>query len=567
MKNRVTAHISISVVALISLIVGILKGINFNSEELYSSRILGLSLMFALLCAMVCIIMDFLGSITDGSIEEWKDLLFFLRKYDRNEKNQHIYDMYCKDFSTKRPPLIKIWKINVAYSKQNSRGGFWYIDAIKPYIEILGVALVAFAWSFGIQNIMMYWIASCSLYVMFWISIGILALGLLGRCLFSEYPGSDVNIICAIINGAVVVALAIALATTGIVRHSNVKKYERYSSDNIIIAITDKNENSNRIGLDFENKSALGITFMQGVLRMYDTTDTQILETRIDFNGIMPSGEKKTFTIDINNYTKEFYKKPIKYMYATFKLESVTFDNGKTKEYDVEAIKVLELAETKEPSKFENLSVGSEIEFGGFELNKNFDDGYEDIPWIVVAVDGNKVCLLSKYLLISMPFAPVEDGDYASWAQSDIRAYLNGKFYMCAFSSDERSLIVPTTLTPTEEEFNMGAVVTMDKVYIPSCKEMELWFSSKFDMQCYSKGNIYSGYTDDGIGSTSYADYNNYDDYWLREAYIDDYWWYEQPTICYYDTAYNDIYGTGFTTYDSKGIRPVIWIDLSLLNE
>ena len=503
-------------------------------------------------------------SCKDESKEEWEDLIFFLTNYSRNKKNERIYDAYCKSFSEKTPPVSKVKKINGLLRAQAVGMSFGAIQSWFAYIEIFGAALVAFAWSFGIQNAVLFFGASAPLYAMFWISIGILAVGLFIRCIFCGYENEKPNAICAIISGAAAVLLAIAMSVTGIARNSDAKDYERYSADNVVLTVTGKEENSNTLELDFENKSTLDIVFMQGVLQIYDVNNEELVKRRIDFNGKLEAGSKDSFTVDISTDSGAFYKKHMKYMSATFKLEKLSFENGETKEYTGDPVKILELTEADEPGKFDNINVGAEIDFGRFQMNTKFDDGYEDITWIVVKAEGNKLCLLSKYSIMSMPCAPEEGEDYASWAQSEIRSYLNGKFYMKAFSNEEKAMILTTNLTPADEEISMGATSTADKVYIPSSAELESWFSNEYDMRCPLNGNIYSEYSDDGVGSTSSSVYDNsYGDYWLRDAEAPLGGILNYPTVKYYDENENAIYSTNFSTYEDKGVRPVIWIDIS----
>lgn len=564
MKKRISAHIGISGTTVLSLIIGIIFAVNYQDSNSYSGKIFLFALILATCTAVASIAIEIYTSYKDGSNEEWDDLIFFLTNYKSNNKTERIYNAYCQSFARKTPPVTKVKKINELLSAQAIGMSFDVVQSWYAYIEILGVALVSFAWSFGIQNAVIFFGASAPLYAMFWISIGILAVGLFIRWFFCEYINQDTNVICAIISGVAVVLLAIAMSITGIVRHSNAKDYERYSEDNIILTVTGKEENSYTLELDFENKSTLDIVFMQGVLQIYDVNNEELVKTRIDFNGKMEAGGKDSFTIDINTDSRAFYKKHMKYMSATFKLEKVSFENGKTKEYTSDPVKILELTDANEPGKFDNISVGAEIDFGQFQMNTKFDDGYEDITWIVVKVEGNKLCLLSKYSIMLMPCAPVDGDDYASWAQSDIRSYLNGKFYTKAFSNEEKAMILTTNLTPTDEEISMGATSTTDKVYIPSSTELESWFSNKYDMRCSLTGNIYSEYSDDGVGSTSSSIYyNSYDDYWLRDAEAPWGGILNYPTIKYYDENENDIYGTNFSTYEDKGVRPVIWIDIS----
>ena len=88
--------------------------------------------------------------------------------------------------------------------------------------------------------------------------------------------------------------------------------------------------------------------------------------------------------------------------------------------------------------------------FGSYPQEK---DGTEKpIEWMVMKKERNKVLLLSKYILDVKPYN--EKCEEVTWETSDIRNWLNVKFYRTAFNNIEKEKI-QTTLVKTEIIINM----------------------------------------------------------------------------------------------------------------
>ena len=96
--------------------------------------------------------------------------------------------------------------------------------------------------------------------------------------------------------------------------------------------------------------------------------------------------------------------------------------------------------------KFEGVStskVNSVVKYGSYEINGDPCDFEDSIEWIVLAKEGS-----NKYLLITKDVIDVRaynaQAVTTTWAESDIRAWLNGEFAEIAFSELEASKIAKT---------------------------------------------------------------------------------------------------------------------------
>lgn len=90
-------------------------------------------------------------------------------------------------------------------------------------------------------------------------------------------------------------------------------------------------------------------------------------------------------------------------------------------------------------TRYANFSiVGAEVTFGRLEQDEDTSNGEEPITWIVLACDGNKALLLSKYALGDEQ--QYEKEKSISWEQSSIKPWLE-RMKKRAFTENEQSAI------------------------------------------------------------------------------------------------------------------------------
>ncbi|MDR2201674.1 MAG: DUF6273 domain-containing protein [Clostridiales bacterium] len=94
------------------------------------------------------------------------------------------------------------------------------------------------------------------------------------------------------------------------------------------------------------------------------------------------------------------------------------------------------------------------------------------VKWRVLDADGGEALLISEAVLDSRAY---NGGESNVWAESDIRAWLNGGFYDAAFDADEQKMIVET------ENANNKGGDTRDRVFLLSADEANRYFKSDRD--------------------------------------------------------------------------------------
>ncbi len=202
---------------------------------------------------------------------------------------------------------------------------------------------------------------------------------------------------------------------------------------------------------------------------------------------------------------------------------------------------------------FYALDVGDTFELGSYEQD-NISNGKEKIEWIVLVKENGKALVISKYALDCQPYnTSCID---VTWENCTLRKWLNNDFINSAFSADEKSMILVTTVSADKNpqySTNPGAA-TRDQVFLLSVTEVDKYFSSAGVGQC--------GPTDYAVANGAWKGDKGGYWVWLRSPGIDP----DFAASVSYD-AYNasDVLpfciGKPVDT-NSGSVRPAMWIEL-----
>lgn len=97
---------------------------------------------------------------------------------------------------------------------------------------------------------------------------------------------------------------------------------------------------------------------------------------------------------------------------------------------------------TEAPTSIPLPAVGDVLTLGRYEQDAIGANGREPVEWQVLAVEDGKVLLLSRYALDCVLFH--ENKQSVSWAESDIRQWLNSIFFSSVFTPEEQRAILQT---------------------------------------------------------------------------------------------------------------------------
>ena len=194
------------------------------------------------------------------------------------------------------------------------------------------------------------------------------------------------------------------------------------------------------------------------------------------------------------------------------------------------------------------VKVGDYVTFGAYEQDNDTSNGKEDIEWLVLAKENNRMLIISRYALDCKPY----NTEYTSvtWATCTLRNWLNKDFLNTAFSSVEQAMIPTVTVSADRNPLyntNPGNA-TQDKVYLLSITEGNKYFNADSEGQCKP---------------TAYAE--------AQGAWTDEsgwcWWWLRSPgNLQSYVTGISHIGGVRYlgrlASYDRNAVRPALWINL-----
>lgn len=199
--------------------------------------------------------------------------------------------------------------------------------------------------------------------------------------------------------------------------------------------------------------------------------------------------------------------------------------------------------------------VGSYIFFGAYEQDNQTSNGKEDIEWLILAKEGSKVLVISKYALDCQQYhTNLKD---VTWETCTLRQWLNNYFINSAFSVNEQVAIPTVTVSADANPHAVtGTTVgnaTRDKIFLLSIVEAERYFSSDSAMQCipssYAKAQGAFNWNSSGTCS-----------WWLRTTGS------FQETAAIVITGGRILEQGDEVDEDINGVRPALWIDLSKIS-
>ena len=207
-------------------------------------------------------------------------------------------------------------------------------------------------------------------------------------------------------------------------------------------------------------------------------------------------------------------------------------------------------------------AVGNYVTFGTYPQTKAGNDA-TPIEWLVLARDGNKALLISRYALDAQPY----NKDYTSvtWETCTLRKWLNGTFYNKAFSSAEQAAILTTNVDNSKNQCysgwsTSGGNNTQDKVFLLSYAEANKYFGVTYDNSSNTKSRVAP--TAYAIAQGAWTSSSN-----KTADSTDAGWWWLRSPGHYQDSAalvYSD--GSLFSFFSvnnaSGSVRPALWVNI-----
>ena len=205
-------------------------------------------------------------------------------------------------------------------------------------------------------------------------------------------------------------------------------------------------------------------------------------------------------------------------------------------------------------NKIKTANVGDIIVFGAYEQDNNTSNGKEDIEWLVLAKEDNKILVISDKALDCKPYN--QSRDYVTWETCSLRNWLNNDFINAAFTAEERAMIPTVTVSADmNPEYNTNSGnATKDKVFLLSIVEAEKYFTSDEARKC-----VPTEYAISNGASTS--------DSYTKGGKATCLWWLRSPGFDQFIAAYVNYFGPVLRYGRSVGnvsnsVRPAMWISI-----
>ena len=199
--------------------------------------------------------------------------------------------------------------------------------------------------------------------------------------------------------------------------------------------------------------------------------------------------------------------------------------------------------------------VGDTVTFGTYEQNNNYSDGNENIEWVVIDKQEDKIMVVSKYIIAEQPFNTTNEG-HISWENCTLRKWLNNDFLNEAFSGAEKNLITDTTVFSTEYLVVGATYSTTDKIFLLSENERNM-LSSVDALKGIVTESVIALFSDAANSDVANINPSNFEPlWWLRTTweYADD-----PCASVVYGVDYD---GWTYAVEENAGVRPAMWISL-----
>lgn len=193
---------------------------------------------------------------------------------------------------------------------------------------------------------------------------------------------------------------------------------------------------------------------------------------------------------------------------------------------------------------------GDTVFFGAYEQDNNTSNGKEDVAWLVLAKENNKIFVISEKGLDCQPYN-VEQYANVTWETCTLRKWLNTDFINSAFSSDEKTKI-PTVTVSADKNHGYSANpgnATQDQVFLLSITEANKYFNSTGARQCEP--------TDYAVANGAWeSDSGNFCWWWLRSPG-------DVPGSAARVSGGGIVSDAGYVVdYNDGAVRPAMWISI-----
>lgn len=142
------------------------------------------------------------------------------------------------------------------------------------------------------------------------------------------------------------------------------------------------------------------------------------------------------------------------------------------------------IREKANAEKLAKAEVGGYITFGTYEQDNNTGNGQENIEWLVLAKENNRLLVISRYALDCKPYHT--KNAEVTWGNCSLRKWMNSDFFNAAFTYTEQTMIptVSASVDASPSYSNNPGKTTQDKMFLLSNADANKYFQMDGDRKC-----------------------------------------------------------------------------------
>lgn len=197
---------------------------------------------------------------------------------------------------------------------------------------------------------------------------------------------------------------------------------------------------------------------------------------------------------------------------------------------------------------YENVRIGDTISFGKYEQDNNDSNGKEELEWIVLDKQKDRILVITKYCIDQSSYHC--DKTEVTWQDCTLRQWMNITFKNHAFSYFEQQRIIPVSLQNEDnpQYGTDGGLDTTDGIFALSISQVKEYFSSDEQRR--------------GV-ATAFTKANGA---FVGDSYGTSWWWLRTPGESQTRAALVDVFGKIIVrggesvNINNDAIRPAMWI-------
>lgn len=200
--------------------------------------------------------------------------------------------------------------------------------------------------------------------------------------------------------------------------------------------------------------------------------------------------------------------------------------------------------------KLKVANIGDSVLFGAYMQDNYTSNGKEDIRWLVLAKNDDKILVVSEKVLDCRQYHTSRIN--VAWETCSLRSWLNGSFFNSAFNTEEQLRVKDTNVSADKiPKYGTVGRDTTDRIFLLSITEANKYFDSNKARRC-----VPTAYTK-AIGVYT-------ENRFTKGGQETCTWWLRSSGCVQQNAAIVTLVGSvvDFSVSDKSGVRPAMWLKI-----